>query len=261
MIDRPLPAASALPDIGKVRFVDLTSSLMAGLRDFRAAPEYGLFFSFIYVAGGLLLWRLTVFTGQTSWLVFAAFGFPLIGPFAAVGLYEVSRRLEALEHPHWREVLGVVLRQKDRQIPALCAIIILIFMFWFFIGHMIFALFLGLSTMTNITSSFDVFLTPNGLTMLAVGSVVGGLLAALTFSITVMGLPLLLDKELDFVTAMIISFQTVTANLLMMILWGAIVMVLLLIGMVPYFLGLLVVLPVLGHATWHLYRRALYFEL
>jgi uncharacterized membrane protein len=105
-----------------------------------------------------------------------------------------------------------------------------------------------------------VFLTPNGLTMLAVGSVVGGLLAALTFSITVMGLPLLLDKELDFVTAMIISFQTVTSNLAMMILWGAIVMVLLLIGMAPYFMGLLVVLPVLGHATWHLYRRALYFE-
>ncbi|MGO4915117.1 DUF2189 domain-containing protein [Pseudogemmobacter sp. W21_MBD1_M6] len=255
-----LPAASALPDIGKIRFVDLTSSLMAGLRDFRAAPEFGLFFSIIYVAGGLLLWRLTAFTGQTSWLVFAAFGFPLIGPFAAVGLYEVSRKLEALEKPHWKEVLGVVLHQKDRQIPALSAIIILIFMFWFFIGHMIFALFLGLSTMTNITSSFDVFLTPNGLTMLAVGSVVGGLLAALTFSITVMGLPLLLDKELDFVTAMIISFQTVTANLPMMILWGAIVMVLLLIGMVPYFLGLLVVLPVLGHATWHLYRRALYFE-
>ena len=256
-----LPTASELPDIGTLRWRDLTSSLAAGLRDFRAAPEFGLFFSLVYVLGGILLWQLTMVTGQTTWLVFAAFGFPLIGPFAAVGLYEVSRKLEAREKPRWREILGVVMRQKDRQIPALSAIIILIFLFWFFIGHMIFALFLGLSTMTNVTSSFEVFLTPNGLTMLAVGSVVGGLLAALTFSITVMGLPLLLDKELDFVTAMIISFQTVTSNLPMMILWGAIVLVLLLIGMVPYFLGLLVVLPVLGHATWHLYRRALYFEI
>jgi uncharacterized membrane protein len=105
-----------------------------------------------------------------------------------------------------------------------------------------------------------VYLTPNGLTMLVVGSVVGGVLAFLLFSITVICLPLLLDKEVDFVTAMITSFNAVLQNFVPMMVWAAVIVALLVIGMVPAFLGLLVVLPLLGHATWHLYQRVLKSE-
>ncbi len=120
---------------------------------------------------------------------------------------------------------------------------------------MIFALFLGLSTMTNISSSFEVFLTPNGLLMLAVGTIVGGVFALLLFMITVIALPLLLDREVDFVTAMITSFQAVLRDPVPMLAWAAFIAGLTFLALIPAFLGLFIVLPLLGHATWHLYRQ------
>ncbi|MGB8621304.1 MAG: DUF2189 domain-containing protein [Paracoccaceae bacterium] len=251
------PPPSRVPEVQPLARADLGRALRQGWADFLAAPAYGLFFGGIYVLGGLAMLWVTRTTGQVYWLALAVFGFPLLGPFAAVGLYEVSRRLETGQALNWGGVLSAVWRQKDRQLPSICAIIVLIFLFWSFIGHMIFALFLGLSTMTNISTSYGVFLTPNGLMMLAVGSAVGGALATLIFAITVTGLPLLLDREIDFVTAMIVSVKSVTANPGAMLPWGALVALLLFAGMVPLFLGLLIVLPVLGHATWHLYRMAL----
>jgi len=251
------PAGSSPPEINQITLSTLAHALRLGWRDFRAAPMFGLFFAGVYVLSGLLMAYVTQRTGQSYWLVLAAFGFPLFGPFAAVGLYEVSRQLEKGAHPEWRAVLGCVWRQKDRQVPSICAITVFIFLFWFFIAHMIFALFLGLTTMTNISNSLDVFLTLNGMTMLLVGSGVGAALAFLIFSITATGLPLLLDREIDYVTAMIVSVQSVTRNLPIMLVWGGMVAILLFVGMVPAFLGLMVVLPVLGHATWHLYRAVL----
>ena len=132
----------------------------------------------------------------------------------------------------------------------------MVFLFWFFIGHMIFALFLGLSTMTNISSSYEVFLTANGLIMLAVGTGVGALFALLLYMITVIALPLLLDREVDFVTAMITSFQFVLARPVPMLAWAAIIAATTFAALLPWFLGLFVALPVLGHASWHVYRLA-----
>jgi uncharacterized membrane protein len=122
---------------------------------------------------------------------------------------------------------------------------------------MIFALFMGLSTMTNVSQSLDVFLTINGLMMIAVELGVGAVLAFLLFSLTVVSLPLVLDREVDFVTAMLTSMKVVRANLFVMLIWASLIAVLSLLALLPWFLGLMVVLPVLGHATWHLYRRAL----
>lgn len=255
MPDTPKPG---LPDLRPVTFEMLACAIRRGAHDMKRAPLWGLFFAFTYVLIGWILAWITWATGQSYWLIFAAVSFPLIGPFAAVGLYDVSRRLEQGRPLTASEILPVILRQSKRQLPSISAIIIFLFLFWFFIGHMIFALFMGLSVMTNISSSFEVFLTPNGLTMLTVGTVVGALFALLLYMITVIALPLLLDREVDFVTAMITSFQTVTANPVPMIAWAVLIVVLTFLAMLPAFIGLFIVLPLLGHATWHLYDQIAY---
>lgn len=243
------------PIVQKITLSDIMAGLRAGVRDFRRAPQFGLFFSAVYVVGGfLMLW---VGAGHVTWTLATSLGFPLIAPFAAAGLYEVSRRLEAGEPLVWGQVLGIVWNERNRQLPWLGAIIVIYFLFWTFLAHMIFALFMGLSTMTNVTQSFEVFLTPNGLAMIAVELVVGAVLAFVLFSLTVVSLPLVLDREVDFVTAMLTSMKAVKTNFVPMFIWAAFIAVLSLLALLPWFLGLMIVLPVLGHATWHVYRRTI----
>jgi len=243
------------PTVQRLVLSDIAAVLRAGVSDFRRAPQFGLFFSAVYVVGGfVMLW---VGAGHVTWTLATSLGFPLFAPFAAAGLYEVSRRMETSEPLEWRGVLGIVWNERTRQLPWLGAIIVIYFLFWTFLAHMIFALFMGLSTMTNVSQSFDVFLTPNGLAMIAVELGVGAILALLLFSMTVVSLPLVLHREVDFVTAMLTSMKTVRENLFVMLIWAVIIAVMSLLALLPWFLGLVVVLPILGHATWHLYRRAL----
>lgn len=243
----PLPAAIGFDAIG--------ACLRDGWRDFRRAPAFGLFFSAFYILGGLALAAVALASGQEWWLMPFVVGFPLIAPFAAVGLYEVSRRIEADEPLLWREVLGVVVAQKDRQVPSMAMVILLMFMFWVFVAHTTFALFMGVSSLTNISSSFEILFQGRGLTMLLVGTIIGAGFAAALFSITVVGLPLILDREVDLISASIASFQAVAANPVVLSVWAMIIAGLLFVGILPMFMGLFITLPVLGHASWHMYRR------
>ena len=244
-----------MPEPAEIGFDAIGASLRAGWRDFMRAPGYGLFFSAFYVLGGLVLTAVAAASGQEWWLMPFFVGFPLIAPFAAVGLYEVSRRLEAGEPLIWREVMGVVFAQKDRQLPSMAMVILLLFMFWVFVAHTIFALFMGVSALTNITSSAEALLQGRGLVMLIVGSLIGAGFAGILFSFTVVGLPLLMDREVDFITAIVASIRAVMVNPVVLAVWGLLIAVILFLGILPLFLGLFVALPVLGHASWHMYRH------
>jgi uncharacterized membrane protein len=251
MTDKPHGA----PQVRSPTFDDFKASLGLGLKDFKSAPALNLFFANFFVVTGLVMGWITAATGQTFWLVLAALGFPLVGTLAAVGFYEISRRREQAEPLEFGTVVSSVWSNTKGQLPWFATIIVVIFLFWFFIGHMIFALFLGLSPMTNVSTSLDVFWTTDGLTMIGVGSIAGSIFALLVFSMSVLGIPMLIDRDIDFMTAMLTSIVAVRDNPLPYIIWGAFVGIITLISMVPMFLGLFITMPILGHATWHLYRR------
>ena len=233
---------------------DIGNALGAGWRDFAAYPIYGLFFAAFYVAGGLgLVYGLTSM-GQGWWLIPIMAGFPLLAPFSAVGLYEVSRRREAGLPLSWRGVLGALGGKGDEQLILMGAIVFVAFSFWMILAHGIFAIFLGSSGIG--AESGALLLSPDAIMMLLVGSAVGGIFALGLFAITVISLPMLVDREVDFITAIIVSLGVVRSNKRVMLGWAALVAVTLTLAMLPMFAGLFVALPVLGHATWHLYRRA-----
>jgi uncharacterized membrane protein len=248
------------PDVMIVEAEDLAAALGEGIADFLRAPGYAIFFSGVYVVGGWLIWRAVTGQGALWWTLAASAGFPILGPFIACGFYELSRRMDtAAPYTPW-DILGVIFRQKDRQIPSIAAVVVIFFLFWNFLAHMVFALFLGNATLTNITTSLTVFSTPEGLTMLIVGSAIGAIFALTLFSIAVIALPMLLDRDVDFVTAMITSVHLVRQSPAMMLGWGAFIATCVFLSMLPWFLGLFLTLPIFGHASWHLYRRVIAWE-
>lgn len=245
------------PVVRAVSLSDIVESFAAGLRDFQAAPLFGLFFGAVFAAGGLLIIGSAAGLGATYLAYPLAAGFTLIGPFAAAGLYEVSRRRELSLPLAWRDVLGVVADQAHRQLGWMAFVTLFAFIVWMYQVRLLIALFLGLRSFTSLKEFLMVVIsTPDGLMFLLVGHIIGAILALGLFAITVVSFPLLLERDLDFVTAMITSVRAVAASPGPMVGWAIIITGLLVIAALPLFLGFLVILPVLGHATWHLYRRA-----
>lgn len=237
---------------GNLQLKDLRAALMAGWDDFLAEPQYGLFFGAIYTLAGIALGYVLIARGEVSWLIPATAGFPLLAPFTAVGLYEVSRRRELGLSISWGNVLGAVRGRGDEQILSMGVIIFVAFGFWVIIAHLVFSIFLVEAGAGSESLSF--LLTSLGITMLIVGSVIGAVIALVFFAITVFSLPMLVDKQTDFLTAIITSLSLFRDNLWVLMAWATLIAVLLGSAMMPAFLGLFIVLPVLGHATWHLYR-------
>lgn len=248
--------AAAVPEVRAIGIADIDAALHRGWQDFRAAPLYGLLFSAVYVGAGILLWVYLTDTNRVWWIVPFAAGFPLIAPFAAVGLYEVSRRLEQGVPLRFGEIAGVVWRQRTGQMPYMALMLFFAFMGWILMAYGIFAAAFGPSALTMVSRSLAFLDSGPGVAMMAVGAIAGGLLAAAIFAVSVVSLPLLLDREVDVVTAMATSLAAVRANPRAMGAWAVLVAGLLAIGMLPAFLGLFLILPVLGHASWHVYRKA-----
>lgn len=249
--------SKAPPEIAELDFSDLKVALTKGFADFKQAPIYGIVFGAIFAALGIVLYlQFVVWRSDVSIVPLAA-GFPLIGPFVAVGMYEVSKILERGEKVSWDSVLHAIYAERKRQIPSIAFVVVFILLIWVYMAHLVFALSFGLKPLTNVMSSTDILFTMEGIRMLAMGTLVGGFLSFILFATTVVGIPLLVDREVDVVTAMVTSFSLVLNNAVVMLSWGMLVAFLLLLAMIPMFLGLIVVLPVLGHATWHLYKLAI----
>jgi uncharacterized membrane protein len=247
---------SAPLGIRRITPSDLFDSLARGIDDFAAMPSHAVFLCVIYPLLGMLLIGLTLGYAMLPMAFPIAAGFALIGPLAAIGLYELSRRREAGLDSSSSHALDVLHSPSIGAIVALGLLLMAIFLTWLAIAQSIYVANFGYAPPASISQFFhDVFDTAAGWTLIAVGTGVGFLFAVLVLTISAISFPLLLDRDVGAAVALLTSIRAVVKNPLTMALWGLIVATLLVIGSIPLFLGLTVVMPVLGHATWHLYRK------
>jgi len=255
-----LVGASLSPAQPVVRHIspsDLYQSLARGVDDFVAMPSHAVFLCVIYPLLGLVLIGMTVGNSTLPLAFPIAAGFALVGPIAAIGLYELSRRREAGLDSSSRHALDVLHSPSLPAIVALGVLLMAIFLIWLAVAEAIYVANFGYAAPVSIRQfALDVLTTRAGWTLIVVGTGVGFLFAVVVLTIGAVSFPLLLDRDVGAATALLTSIRVVKTNPGTMALWGFIVAASLAIGSIPFFLGLTVVMPVLGHATWHLYRRA-----
>lgn len=252
--------AKIKPIIRDISTEDISAALSAGLRDFQATFQYGLFFGLFYAMGGwVMIWFLTGL--DLPYLVYPlASGFALIAPFVAAGIYEVSRRKEEGEPLEWSGVLGAIFSKRGKELRWMAIVTGFAFIIWIDIAIFLYVIFFGLQEI-NISDLLSVVIgTPQGALFLAVGNVIGAILGLSVFALTAVAFPMLLHKDVDFVTGMITSVQAVLKNPKTMISWAAFIALMLAVSLASFFVGMVVILPLLGHATWHLYRRTVSYE-
>jgi uncharacterized membrane protein len=248
---------SAGPAVRRIGPADLYHALARGADDFSAMPSHAVFLCVVYPLLGIVLVGIMFGYSMLPLAFPVAAGFALVGPLAAIGLYELSRRREAGLDSSSSHALDVLHSPSLGAVVALGLLLMAIFLAWLAVAQAIYIAFFGYSPPTSIGSFVhDVFATRAGFYLIVVGTGVGFLFALAVLTISVVSFPLLLDRDVGAAIALVTSVRVVVANPATMALWGLIVAALLAIGSLPFFLGLTVVVPVLGHATWHLYRRA-----
>ena len=221
------------PVVRPIKAADIAEALGQGLRDFQAMPLYGLAFGALYAGGGIVIVLCLTAFGMVYLAYPLAAGFALIGPFIAIGLYEVSRRREAGQQVTISGIWSAI--RSRSEIGWMAFVTLFVFVIWMYQVRLLIALLLGLNASFGSLHEFiTVVLTTNeGLLFLAIGNAVGAALSLILFSLTVVLFPLLLDREVDFVTAMVTSVRAVVAGPLPMIGWAALIVVLLIVSALP----------------------------
>jgi uncharacterized membrane protein len=244
-----------------VRFIgtnDLKDALRKGFADFMAMPTQVVFLCLIYPIAGLLLGRLAFGYEVFPLFYMLASGFALVGPFAAIGLYELSRRRELGLDTSWRHAFDVVHSPSFKSILCLGALLMLLLGVWVFVAQSIYTANFGFREPASPVAFVKaLFTTREGLRFLTIGNIVGLLFALLAFALSAISFPLMLDRNVGIAVAITTSIKTVVMNPTTMLLWGLIIATALFLGSLPLLVGLAIVMPVLGHASWHLYRRVI----
>lgn len=248
----------AHPTIHKIGISDLTASLRLGFADFWEKPSHVVLLCLIYpiVAIVLAIWM----SGYYTWpLLYPMLGgFALIGPFAAIGLYEISRRRETGLDTSWRHAFEVLRSPAIASIGAVAVMLFGVFTLWLTAAQSLYEVLFGTAPpMTLNTLLTQILTTPQGWTLIIVGNLVGLGFAIFTLCTTVVAFPLLLDRDVGALVAVQTSFRAVLKNPVPMAVWGLMVAAGIIVGSLPFFVGLAVVIPIFGHATWHLYRRVI----
>jgi uncharacterized membrane protein len=245
-----------MPPVRRIKAADLGDVLVRGIDDFEAYRTDVIFLCLIYPVVSIVLVWLTFSHGMLPLLFPLASGFALVGPFAAVGLYEMSRRREQGIRITWLDAFGVIRSPRFGAIMVLGLALLAIFLLWLLAANLIYQFTLGPEPPVSIAAfAREIFTTSAGWAMTLIGVSVGFLFAVLVLTISVVSFPLLLDRDVGLATAVRTSIRAVAANPSPMAVWGLIVAGGLVIGSISAFLGLIIVMPVLGHATWHLYRK------
>ena len=246
----------AYPIVRKIGVADLKDAVAKGVDDFLAMPTHVIFLAVIYPVVGLLLAAITFGYDLMPLLFPLAGGFALIGPFAAIGLYELSRQRERGVEVSWKHAFGLLRYPSLDAIAAMGMVLMIVFLIWLATAQLLYQSLFGYALPESIRQFLsDILTTPAGWTLIIAGNGIGFLFAALAMTISVVSFPLLLDRDVGAIVAMHTSVRAVLRNPLMMAVWGLFVAAALVIGSLPFFVGLAVVLPVLAHSTWHLYRK------
>jgi uncharacterized membrane protein len=244
--------------VRKMSLSDLGNALRLGWEDFKAVPTHAVVLCVIYPVLGLVLFRLVIGYSVLPLLFPLAAGFTLIGPFAALGLYELSRRRERGQEAAAWDAMQVLRAPSFGAMLELGILLLVLFGIWIGAADAIYIATFGHAPAASIPDfATRVLTTREGWSLIIVGCGVGFLFAVVALCVSVVSFPLMLDRHATAIDAIRTSLRAVRENLFVMAAWGLIVAVLLAIGSLPFFVGLAVVLPVLGHATWHLYRKVI----
>jgi uncharacterized membrane protein len=253
------PAQEVLvPVVRRITIADLRDALVKGFDDFGAYRTDVIFICLIYPLAGLVIASATMGNGLLPLLFPLISGFALIGPFAAAGLYEMSRRRERGESATWTDAFGVLSSPSLAAIIELGLLLVGIFLVWLLTAMLIYRMTFGAELPVSYASfAREVFTTEAGWTLIVLGCGAGFLFAVLVLAISVVSFPLLLDHRVGVSLAVRTSVRAFMVNPVPMLAWGLIVAGGLVLGAIPLLVGLVVVMPVLGHATWHLYRKVI----